>query len=55
MLREEWQGKEDYCFVYIISGSLTVIRKWLKDGLKESPHEIASVIYQLAVNCLKLD
>ncbi len=55
LLQEEWRGKEDYCFVYVISGSLTVIRKWLRDGLKESPHEIASVIYRLAINCLKID
>jgi len=54
-LGEEWKGKEDFCFVYVISGSLTVIRKWLKDGMKQSPHEISSIVYRLAVNCLKLD
>lgn len=47
-----WKGKEEYCFIYVISGSLAMIRRWLSTGTKESSQEIAKMIYQIAKDCL---
>lgn len=54
LLREEWEGQEEYCFSYIISGSIAVIQKWIQGGAEESPYEIASLIYSLAVDLLQI-
>ena len=44
--------KEDteYKFNFYASGSLGVIRKWLKDGTKKSPRELAVLILQMAID-----
>ena len=43
--------KEDteYIFNFYASGSLGIIRKWLKDGTKKSPKELAVLILQMAI------
>ncbi len=37
-------------FVFIVNGSIGLIQHWLKNGLKESPAEMAEIIYNMAAN-----
>ncbi len=45
----------DYIFIYFISGSIEIIKKWINDGVKESPEHIANLIYHLAAKSLDFD
>ncbi|MDT8860248.1 TetR family transcriptional regulator C-terminal domain-containing protein [Alkalihalobacillus sp. MEB130] len=38
----------EYLSIYIANGSIHVIQHWLKNGLKESPKEIAELVISLA-------
>ncbi|GAE25357.1 transcriptional regulator [Halalkalibacter wakoensis JCM 9140] len=38
----------EYLSLYIVNGSIHVIQHWLKNGVKESPKEIAELIITLA-------
>lgn len=52
MLESNSLSKEDseYIFHFLASGSVGVIQKWLKDGMKKSPKEMAVLILRLAIN-----
>jgi len=39
---------ENLHFVFLVGGCLSVVQHWLKNGLKESPGEIAQVVYDMA-------
>jgi len=39
----------EYIFTFYASGSLGIIRKWLKDGTKKSPEELAVLILRMAI------
>ena len=38
---------EDLRFIFIVNGGVGIVQHWLKNGLKESPREIAKVIYDM--------
>jgi AcrR family transcriptional regulator len=38
----------EYCSLFVVSGSLSVIRKWLSSGMNESPSELAELILNIA-------
>jgi len=44
-------SKEDaeYIFIYFASGSIGVIQKWLKDGIKKPAKEMAELILRIAI------
>lgn len=42
-------GAKELYFIFAVTGSVGLIRHWLKNGLKESPGEIAKVIHEVAV------
>lgn len=46
--KNEPNNKELY-FIFVVNGSVGVIRQWLKSGLSYSASEVASVIYELAL------
>lgn len=39
----------EYLSLYIVNGSIHVVHHWLKNGLKESPKEIAEMLAMLAM------
>jgi AcrR family transcriptional regulator len=41
------EANESY-FIFVVNGSVGLIRHWLKHGLKKSAREMADVIYRLA-------
>lgn len=38
----------EYCSLFVVSGALSIIRKWLSSGMNESPHELAELILNIA-------
>ena len=38
---------DDLHFIFIVNGGVGIVQHWLKNGLKESPREIAKVIYDM--------
>ncbi len=38
----------EYCSLFVVSGSLSIIRKWLSSGMNESPRELAELILNIA-------
>lgn len=47
---EKYKG---YIFSYLISGSITIIKEWIDMGLRESPEEIADLIYKISAQILR--
>jgi len=41
--------EEDMRLIFVVNGSVGVVRQWLKNGLKESPHEMAELIYDMTL------
>ena len=39
---------EDLHFIFLVSGGVGIVQHWLKNDLKESPHEIAQAVYDMA-------
>jgi len=39
---------EDLRFIFIVNGGVGIVQHWLKNGLKESPREIAEIIYEMS-------
>jgi len=39
---------EDPRFVFVVNGGVGLMQYWLKNGLKESPREIAEIVYDMA-------
>ena len=39
---------EDPRFIFVVNGGVGLTQYWLKNGLKESPREIAEIIYDMA-------
>ncbi len=52
MIQNNFLSKEnaEYIFHFLASGSVGIIQKWLKDGMKKSPKEMAELILRLAIN-----
>lgn len=46
--------KFDYLYNFTISGCIGIIEYWLKNGLKESPEEIAQITSDIIVNGAKI-
>lgn len=51
----EWAAKKctatqdaEYLFVFIVIGSMGIIRKWLEDGMKKPPKRMAELIIMLS-------
>lgn len=42
--------KFEYFYNFIVSGSIGIIESWLKNGLKESPQEIAYIVGEIIIN-----
>jgi len=40
---------DDPAYVFLVSGGVGLIQYWLKNGLKESPREIAEIIYDMGL------
>ena len=40
---------EDMRLIFIVNGSVGVVRRWLKNGLKQSPREMAEMIYDMTL------
>jgi len=40
-------SSENLRFIFIVTGGIGIIQHWLKNGLKESPLQIAKVIYDM--------
>jgi len=38
---------EDLRFIFIVNGGIGIVQHWLKNGLTESPRQIAKVIYDM--------
>jgi len=43
------QKYAEYCSLFMVTGSFSVIKRWLNDGMKESAHELAELIFHIAV------
>ena len=39
---------QDPRFIFVVNGGVGLIQYWLKNGLKESPREIAEIVYDMA-------
>ena len=39
---------EDPRFIFVVNGGVGLMQYWLKNGLKESPKEIAEIVYTMA-------
>lgn len=44
------QENSEYMFLFYASGSIGVIQKWLKDGMKKPAGELAELILKLSIN-----
>lgn len=44
------QENSEYMFLFFASGSIGVIQKWLKDGMKKSTREMSELILKLSIN-----
>ena len=40
----------EYCSLFVVSGSLSIIRRWLSSGMNESPRELAELILDIATS-----
>ena len=40
-------GLYELYFVFLVNGSVGLIQHWLKTGLKETPHEMSEIIYDM--------
>ena len=40
---------EDMRLIFIVDGSVGVVQRWLKNGLKQSPREMAEMIYDMTL------
>ena len=40
----------EYCSLFVVSGSLSIIRRWLSSGMNESPRELAELIMDIATS-----
>ena len=40
-------AKSELYFVFLVNGSVGLIQHWLKTGLKETPHEMSEIIYNM--------
>lgn len=38
-----------YCSLFMVTGSFSVIRQWLNNGMKESAHELAELLFNIAM------
>ncbi|MBR4627894.1 MAG: TetR/AcrR family transcriptional regulator [Ruminococcus sp.] len=45
---ESMRGYAEYCSLFVVSGSLSIIRRWLSNGMNESPRELAELILNIA-------
>lgn len=48
----DWQGEQydrrsEYFYLYAVTGCISVLKKWLDDGVVESSDEMADIIYSL--------
>lgn len=43
------QKYAEYCSLFVVTGAFSVIRQWLNDGMKESAHELAKLIFYIAL------
>ncbi|MCL2508252.1 MAG: TetR family transcriptional regulator C-terminal domain-containing protein [Oscillospiraceae bacterium] len=41
---------EDIRLIYVVNGGVGIVRHWLKNGLKETPRELAETIYDLTLS-----
>ena len=39
--------EDDIRFIFIVHGGIGIMQHWLKNGLKESPHALAEMIYDM--------
>jgi len=39
---------ENLHYIFMVGGCINIVQHWLKNGLKESPHEIARVVYDMS-------
>lgn len=51
-LREYADADRERAYLFICSGSYSIIRKWMMEGCKESPEHIAEFIHGFAVKLL---
>ncbi|MCI8373566.1 MAG: hypothetical protein HFI75_14475 [Lachnospiraceae bacterium] len=54
LLQYDNQAYEEYVFSYLISGSIDITKNWIETGTRETPEEIAGLIYRLAAKILGL-
>jgi AcrR family transcriptional regulator len=40
---------ENLHYIFMVGGCINIVQHWLKNGLKESPQEIARVVYDMSV------
>ena len=43
-------AKSELYFVFLVNGSVGLIQHWLKSGMKETPNEMALIIYNMTFN-----
>lgn len=44
------KDSSEYMFLFYASGSIGVIQKWLKDGMKKDPREMSELILKLSID-----
>ena len=42
-------GSKELYFIFVVNGSVGLVRHWLKSGLNQSVQDIAKIIYEMAV------
>ena len=55
VIPDERQESSEYCSLFVVSGALSIIRTWLKNGTKESPTVISELIFRLAADALRFN
>jgi len=51
----ERKDYSEYCSVFVVSGALSMVRMWLRNGTPDPPAVIAELIFRLAADALKYD
>lgn len=48
LMQEGMRKYAEYCSLFVVSGALSIIWKWLNNGMKEQPRELAELIFRVA-------
>ena len=48
IMQEDMRKYAEYCSLFVVSGALSIIRKWLDNGMNEPPKELAELIFRVA-------